>query len=105
MHTGPGANEQGGEQQEQRACMCRMLLHGVCVCGGVLEMRCPLRGQVAVVQFASEARIELPLQATETAAFQACVAEMVRPLPACAAWVEPWTLWRGGVGATCNSPV
>jgi len=34
--------------------------------------------QVAVVQFASEARVELPLQAAETAAFQACVSEMVR---------------------------
>ncbi|KAK9844198.1 hypothetical protein WJX81_007814 [Elliptochloris bilobata] len=34
--------------------------------------------QVAVVQFASEPRVELPLQPIETAAFQACVADMGR---------------------------
>ena len=32
-----------------------------------------------MVQFASEPRVELPLQAIETAAFQACVAELVTP--------------------------
>ena len=31
------------------------------------------------MQFASEPRVELPLQAIETGAFQACVAELARP--------------------------
>ena len=48
------------------------------------ERRCCTAGalrcaQVAVVQFASEPRVELPLQAIETGAFQACVAELARP--------------------------
>ena len=34
------------------------------------------------MQFASEPRVELPLQAIETGAFQACVAELARP-PSC----------------------
>ncbi len=46
--------------------------------------------QVAVVQFASEARVELPLQAAETAAFQACVAEMVRGCVLCGIGLGLW---------------
>jgi hypothetical protein len=65
-------------------------------CAACLQAYCTLRvlklsgykadgrgAQVAVVQFASEARVELPLQAAETAAFQACVAEMVRDCVLC----------------------
>ena len=39
-----------------------------------------------MVQFASEVRTELPLQATGTADFQACVAGMVRRIPKCSAY-------------------
>lgn len=71
--------------------LCDMYSGRGAECGTAARLR---TAQVAVVQFASEPRVELPLQAIETGAFQACVAELARPPPT----IVPTWLQRLGTG-------